>query len=91
MSQSHIFNGDIQQIRAVFDLCGPDQNGMISLHKFKRLYEEHTNAPLGNNHLLHVPENRVSTMTILAIIWFNRCRRISVCTFRLLLILIISM
>ena len=71
MSQSHIFNGDIQQIRAVFDLCGPDQNGMISLHKFKRLYEEHTNAPLGSNHLLDLPENRVSTITILAIIWFN--------------------
>ena len=89
MSQSHIFNGDIQQIRAVFDLCGPDQNGMISLHKFKRLYEEHTNAPLGSNHLLDLPENRVSTITILAIIWLIENN--SICTFRLLLILIISM
>ena len=69
MSQSHIFNGDIQQIRAVFDLCGPDQNGMISLHKFKRLYEEHMNAPLGSNHLLDLPENRVSIITILGITW----------------------
>ena len=82
MSQSNIFIGDIQQIRAVFDLCGPDQNGMISLHKFKRLYEEHTNAPLGKNHLLDLPENRVSTVTILAIIGLIFYRN-SVCTFRL--------
>ena len=89
MSHSHIFNGDIQQIRAVFDLCGPDQNGMISLHKFKRLYEEHTNASLENNHLLDLPKNGVRTITILAII----CIYIknSICTFRLLLIQIISM
>ena len=91
MSQSHIFNGDIQQIRAVFDLCGPDQNGMISLHKFKRLYEEHTNAPLGSNHLLDLPENRVSTITILAIIWFNMMTKKLTFHISLLLILIISM
>ena len=45
MSQPNIFNGDEQQIRAVFDLCKPNTDGLISLRTFQQLYEEHTSKP----------------------------------------------
>ena len=45
MSQPSIFNGDEQQIRAVFDLCKPNKDGLISLRTFQQLYEEHAYGP----------------------------------------------
>ena len=49
MSQPNIFDGDEQQIRAVFDLCQPNKDGLISLRMFQQLYEEHTYGPEGND------------------------------------------
>ena len=51
MSQPNIFNGDELQIRAVFDLCQPNKDGLISLRKFQQLYEEHTYGPEGNDNV----------------------------------------
>ena len=49
MSQQNIFNGDEQEIRAVFDLCQPNKDGLISLRVFQQLYEEHTYGPEGKS------------------------------------------
>ena len=49
MSTPSMFNGDEQQIRAVFDLCQPNKDGLISLRMFRQLYEEHTNGPEGKS------------------------------------------
>ena len=44
MSQLELFDGDVQQIRTVFDLCDPNEDGLISLRKFQQLYEEHAHG-----------------------------------------------
>ena len=59
MSQINIFNGNEQQLRAVFDLCGPNEDGLISLQTFQQLYEEYANGPSGKYQSLNELNNKV--------------------------------
>ena len=60
MSTPSMFNGDEQQIRAVFDLCQPNKDGLISLRMFRQLYEEHTNGPEGKSQSCDPPVSYAS-------------------------------
>ena len=48
-------NNNDEQLHAVFDLCQPDMEGLISLRRLQQLFEEHENASSSSTSSDQVP------------------------------------